>query len=117
VEFLCTILILSAAVTVSGAEPSTLLLAAGCIAANACDAEGETIGGIGSAIEVMPSGEIAMLSDRGAGDGTVDYRPRLQFFTMTHSGSKLDLQLARTLVLRDSNGRAFTGLFPECARG
>ena len=88
----------------SGAEPSTLLLAAGRIAADACDAEGETIGGIGSAIEVMPSGEIAMLSDRGAGDGTIDYRPRLQFFTMTRSGSKLDLQLARTLILRDSNG-------------
>ena len=113
VKCFCPILILSAAVTVSGAEPSTLLLAAGRIAADACDAEGETIGGIGSAIEVMPSGEIAMLSDRGAGDGTIDYRPRLQFFTMTRSGSKLDLQLARTLVLRDSNGRAFTGLFPD----
>lgn len=113
VKRLCAILILAAAVTVSGAEPSTLLLAAGRIAADACDAEGETIGGIGSAIEVLPSGEIVMLSDRGAGDGTIDYRPRLQFFTISRDGSSLDLQLVRTAVLRDSEGRAFTGLFPD----
>ena len=98
---------------VSGAEISAHLLAAGRIAADLRDTEGETIGGIGSAIELLPSGEIVMLSDRGAGDGMIDYRPRLHYFTMTRNGSKLGLQLVRTVILRDSEDRAFTGLFPD----
>jgi hypothetical protein len=102
---------MTAALTGAGGE--VRVVAAGFIPADARDAEGETIGGIGSAVEILPSGEIVMLSDRGAGDGTIDYRPRLQFFTMTRNGSKLDLQLARTVILRDSEGRAFTGLFPD----
>jgi len=113
VRSVAILLILVMAASVSGAEVSARLLAAGRIAADARDTQGETIGGIGSAIEVLPSGEIVMLSDRGAGDGTIDYRPRLQFFTMTREDSKLDLQLVRTVVLRDSEGRAFTGLFPD----
>lgn len=112
-ERLAAVLILAATAPLSGAEADARLVAAGRIAAEARDAEGETIGGIGSAVEVPPSGEIVMLSDRGAGDGTIDYRPRLQVFTMTRNGSKLDLQLVRTVVLRDSEGRAFTGLFPD----
>jgi hypothetical protein len=32
---------------------------------------------------------------------------------MTRNGSKLGLQLVRTVILRDSEGRAFTGLFPD----
>jgi len=113
VERLAAVLILAATASLSGAEAGARIVAAGRIAADARDAEGETIGGIGSAIETLTSGEIVMLSDRGAGDGTIDYRPRLQFFVMTRSGSRLDLQPARTVVLRDSNGRAFTGLFPD----
>jgi hypothetical protein len=112
VERLAAVAILAAAL-LSGAEAGPRVVAAGSIPADARDAEGETVGGIGSAIEILPSGEIVMLSDRGAGDGTIDYRPRLQFFTMTRNGSKLDLQLVRTVILRDSNGRAFTGLFPD----
>jgi hypothetical protein len=110
---LFTILILAACATCAFAEPAVRLLAAGRIAADLRDAEGETVGGIGSAAELLPSGELVMLSDRGAGDGTIDYRPRLQFFTMTRDGSKLDLRLVRTVILRDSNDRAFTGLFPD----
>ncbi|MEX1044934.1 MAG: esterase-like activity of phytase family protein [Chthoniobacterales bacterium] len=108
-----SILILSVATSVSGAEPSARLLAAGRIAADARDAEGETIGSIGSAIEILPSGQIVMLSDRGAGDGTIDYRPRWQLFTMTRNGAVLDLQPGKTVILRDSNARPFTGLFPD----
>lgn len=105
--------ILAATALLSAAEAGPRVVAAGFIPAEAVDTEGETIGGIGSAIEILPDGGIVMLSDRGAGDGTIDYRPRLQFFTMTRNGSKLDLQLVRTVVLRDSEGRAFTGLFPD----
>jgi hypothetical protein len=110
---LFTILILAACSACACAEPAVQLLAAGRITSDLRDVEGETIGGIGSAIEILPSGEIVMLSDRGAGDGTIDYRPRLQFFAMTRNGPKLDLQLVRTVLLRDSNDRAFTGLFPD----
>jgi len=113
VERVATIAVLAIAAAFSGAGGEARVVAAGFIPADARDAEGETIGGIGSAIEMLPSGEIVMLSDRGAGDGTIDYRPRLQFFTMTRDGSKLDLQLVRTVLLRDSNDRAFTGLFPD----
>lgn len=110
---ICSILILAGCAAGASAEPPAKLVAAGRIPADARDAEGETVGGIGSAIEILPSGEIVMLSDRGAGDGTIDYRPRLQFFTMTRDGSKLDLRLVRTVILRDANDRAFTGLFPD----
>lgn len=110
---LCAIFIFSTAAAVSAADTSARIVAAGRIAADTRDAEGETMGGIGSAIDTLPSGEIVMLSDRGAGDGTIDYRPRLQCFVMTRSGSRLDLQPFRTLVLRDSNNRAFSGLFPD----
>ncbi len=88
------------------------MIAAGRIPADAQDVEGETIGGIGSAVEVVPGG-VVMLSDRGPGDGTMDYRPRLQFFGLGRDGGKLNLSLERTLILQDSSGRAFTGLFPE----
>jgi len=110
---IATVAFLVATALTSYAEVGPRIVAAGSIPAGALDAEGETIGGIGSAMETQPTGEIAMLSDRGAGDGTIGYRPRLQFFTMTRDGSKLELQLVRTLVLRDSNDRAFTGLFPD----
>ena len=113
VKRVAAVLILVATALMSGAEASPRVLAVGRIAADARDNVGETIGGIGSAVEVLPSGEIVMLSDRGAGDGTIDYRPRLQVFTMTRDGSNLDLRLVRTVVLRDSAGQAFTGLFPD----
>lgn len=97
------------------ADTTARIVAAGVVPADAVDAEGETIGGIGSAIEVLPTGEIVMMSDRGPGDGTIDYRPRLQFFSMASEGSKLVLKLTRTVLLSDSNGRFFTGLLPEMA--
>ena len=110
---IATVAFLVATALTSGAAVGPRILAAGSIPAGALDAEGETLGGLGSAMEILPTGEIAMLSDRGAGDGTIDYRPRLQFFTLARDGSRLELQLVRTLVLRDSNDRAFTGLFPD----
>ncbi|MFZ4483023.1 MAG: esterase-like activity of phytase family protein [Chthoniobacterales bacterium] len=90
----------------------TRVLSSGRVASDATDTEGETIGGIGSAIEVVPDG-VVMLSDRGAGDGMIDYRPRLQFLQMQREGTKLILTPKRTVILRDSNDRAFTGLFPD----
>lgn len=88
------------------------MLASGRIPADTLDSEGETIGGIGSALELVPGG-VVMLSDRGAGDGTMDYRPRLQFFAVKRDGASLGFTHQQTVLLRDSNGRAFTGLFPD----
>lgn len=86
---------------------------AGFIPADAVDFLGETIGGIGSAIEVFDEGKLVMLSDRGPGDGTVDYRPRLQVYLTSHGGSSLTTTLDRTILLKDGNGKAYSGLFPE----
>ena len=90
------------------------VLAAGRIPATAVDSYGETIGGIGSAIAVVPGG-LVMLSDRGAGDGTIDFRPRFQTFRLARNGWALGLTLDHTTLLRDSNGKCFTGLLPDQA--
>ena len=55
----------------------------GSIPPDSVDKLGESIGGIGSAIEMCGDDGVAMLSDRGPGDGTVDYRPRLELFSMS----------------------------------
>lgn len=101
-----------AASVLDAACAQTRIVAAGRVAADARDAEGETIGGIGSAIEIVPGG-VVMLSDRGAGDGALDYRPRMQFFRLDRDGAALNLALQKTVLLRDTEGRAFTGLLPD----
>lgn len=84
------------------------------VSAGAVDGEGETLGGFGSALELAGNGrELVALADRGAGDGTIEFRPRVHFFKLEREGTALDLQLERTLVLTDATGRAFTGLLPE----
>ncbi len=108
-----SLICLAAALTTRApAADDARIVAVGRIAADARDTEGETVGGIGSAIEVVPGG-VVMLSDRGAGDGLIDYRPRLQFFRLAREGAALTLTPERTVILRDSDGRAFTGLFPD----
>jgi len=97
------------------ATSETRLIAAGSIGADMRDCEGETVGGIGSAMEAISSGELVMLSDRGPGDGTIEYRPRLHFFSLERHGSALELKLARTILLRDSKNHAFTGVLPDTA--
>lgn len=104
--------VLLATVAVCSADDGTRILGAGRIAADARDTEGETVGGIGSAMEMTPRG-VVMLSDRGAGDGLIDFRPRLQFFNLERDGGVLKLTPVRTTILRDPNGHPFTGLFPD----
>jgi len=77
------------------------------------DDQGETVGGIGSAMELSRDGQLVMLSDRGPGDGTIEFRPRLHFFDICRQSGGLQLKLVRTVLLRDSEDRVFTGVFPD----
>ncbi len=85
------------------------------ISSDAVDSYGETIGGIGSAVEFLDSDHVVMLSDRGPGDGTVDYRPRLQVYATRYGDTTFSATYARSILLTDAEGRPFTGLFPDSA--
>jgi hypothetical protein len=91
------------------------VVAAGEISATVIDAEGETIGGVGSSI-ALDGPTVVMLADRGPLDGKIDYSPRLQYFEMRTEGTKLLLRNERTVVLRDAQGRRFSGLIPQTLR-
>jgi len=105
------------------------------IPADARDREGETLGGFGSGMALVPGsvhakggefrGTLAMLPDRGWNtQGTTDYRARVQYFDFrlhpvlgapgVQTG--LTLSLRRTLLLTDHDGVATTGLDPEHVR-
>jgi hypothetical protein len=100
------------------------------IPADAKDKAGETLGGFGSAMALVPgswrkvgdlyTGSVIMLPDRGWNtEGTTDYRARLQHFDVTlvpYSGAKpvgqqgLSLTLHSTELLTDADGAPTTGL-------
>jgi hypothetical protein len=98
------------------AESAAQVLAAGEIPATATDAEGETIGGVGSSI-ALDEQTVVMLADRGPNDGKIDYSPRLQYFEIQTDGTKLLFRNVRTVVLCDAEGRRFSGLIPQTLRG
>lgn len=86
----------------------------GRVAHDALDGEQETLGGEGSAVEVTGDGQtIVMLSDRGPDDGKMEFRPRLHFFRLDRDDKNLRPVLQRTVIFRDSEGRAMTGLIPD----
>ena len=91
---------------------SAEITAAGSIPPDALDQAGESIGGIGSAMALVPGG-LLMLSDRGAGDGSIDYRPRVQRFHLQADGGSLDFKLRETIILRDGDGRSYSGALPD----
>lgn len=78
------------------------------------DSLGDTVGGLGSAISYdAKTGGVFMMPDRGAGDGTIDYRPRCYLLTITRDAKnprRLDIAIRRTILFRDEAGRPFTGL-------
>ena len=93
------------------------------IASNARDSHGETLGGFGSGMALVPgswhskdgvfTGTLAMLPDRGWNtEGTTDYQARLQFFDVTvrPGGTGFAMHYRRTLLLTDAAGLATTGL-------
>lgn len=80
------------------------------IPATARDQLGDTIGGLGSAVAYdRRTGDVFMMPDRGAGDGTLDYRPRYYRLRLTRHGATLRAILRETVLFRDDAGRPFTG--------
>ena len=105
------------------------------VPSDARDSLGETLGGFGSGMALVPGswragagrfeGALAFLPDRGWNtQGTTDYRARLQYFDLILTpqtgapGIETGLALAykNTLLLRDPEGTATTGLDPSTVR-
>ncbi|HVE16319.1 MAG TPA: esterase-like activity of phytase family protein, partial [Chthoniobacterales bacterium] len=108
---------LAAMLAASALRAEATLQAYGEIPASAKDSLGDTIGGIGSAIAYDPkTGDVFMMPDRGAGDGTIDYRPRCYRIKITPSAKNpkhLDCRVEETILFRDRKGRPFTGLLSD----
>src|SRR5690242_5100955 len=116
VAVLLIILVAISLVCFAGAE-TTQLIARGSIAADATDKNGETIGGIGSGLAYDAKENVLFaISDRGPGDGTIDYCPRFDVLRLSQSAdtkSKLNLDLLHTVLLHDRDGKEMTGLAPD----
>lgn len=93
------------------------LEAYGEIPASTRDSLGDTAGGFGSAVAYdARTGSVFMMPDRGAGDGTIDYRPRCYRLEIRRDASdpkRLDGRIVETILFRDAGGRPFTGLKPD----
>ena len=101
---------------ISTVAETTELIARGSIAADAVDKAGETVGAIGSGLAYEPKENVVFaISDRGPGDGTIDYCPRFDVLRVTQSSekAKLNIEVIKTVLLHDREGKEMTGLAPE----
>jgi len=93
---------------------SAEIVAAGELPADARDQFGDTVGGIGSGVIYDATTDTLLcIPDRGAGDGTIPFRPRYIVLKATKSGEKLDLKVVESILFRDEEGREMTGLIPD----
>lgn len=82
--------------------------------ADATDQHGDTIGGIGSGMFYDAKSDLYFCTtDRGAGDGALPYRPRCVVLKITQSGDKLEPKIVESIIYRDEQGKAMTGLIPD----
>ena len=91
-------------------ELAAALLAFAVVPGTATDRTGALLGGFSSARWSSERSELVLLSDRGPGDGTVPYQPRLQRYAVTLGSRSVSLALKETIPLRDADGAAFSGL-------
>jgi hypothetical protein len=109
-----SLLAAAALLVVPSLHAGAILDAYGEIPPNANDTLGDTVGGLGSAISYdAKTGGVFMMPDRGAGDGTIDYRPRCYLLAIARDAKnsrRLDIAIKRTILFRDEAGRPFTGL-------
>jgi hypothetical protein len=95
------------------------------VPSNARDSLGETLGGFGSGMALVPgswqgqgnrfTGKLAMLPDRGWNtQGTTDYRARLEYFDVALTPG-FTLTYDKTRLLTDASGTVITGLDPVSA--
>ena len=129
------VLLLAALLYAAPAWAQPELVGVARVPADARDSLGETLGGFGSGMALVPgsrhqangsiTARLAMLPDRGWNtQGTTDYRARLHFFNFTLAptdgapGHETGLKLAydKSILLRDANGDVTTGLDPERMR-
>lgn len=93
---------------------SAKIVAAGELPADARDQFGDTVGGIGSGVAYDAASDTFLcLPDRGAGDGTIPFRPRYVVIKGTRNGEQLDLKVVESILFRDEEGREMTGLIPD----
>lgn len=93
---------------------SVVIEADGELAADTRDAGGDTLGGIGSGVVHDAAHDVyLMISDRGPGDGTMPYRPRIAVLRIAQEGKTLVPKVEETILLKDEKGRAMTGLIPD----
>src|SRR5476651_1716155 len=123
------LLCLLLAASPAAAQSVAGLVGAARIPSNARDSSGETLGGFGSGMALVPgswhgaggqfTARLAMLPDRGWNtEGTSDYQARLQFFDLTlaptdgapHRQAGLVLNYRKSLMLTDPAGVPTTGL-------
>ena len=110
------------------AQTSAHLVGVARIPSNARDHYGETLGGFGSGLALVPGiwrlqggrflGQLAAIPDRGWNtEGTADYQGRVHFFDLTLTPQEgapgaqigLDLLYRRSLLLSDKAGKPTTG--------
>jgi hypothetical protein len=128
--------LLPASFALAGEEQSATLVGVARIPASAVDSKGETLGGIGSGMMLVPgswrrtgkgyAAKVLMLPDRGWNTaGTTDYRARLQKFDVALAPDdgnpghedQLKLTYKGALLLTDAAGAPTTGLDPVAVRG
>ena len=126
---------LACLLALSGPGHAAMLVGVARIPSDARDGEGETLGGFGSGMALVPGslrmtrdgvrGTLAAIPDRGWNtQGTSYYRARLQFFDFAlnpqkcapHTQTGLDFVFRKTLLLTDGDGTATTGLDPAGVR-
>lgn len=134
-RFLCLSLVLLASPALAQAPAAAHLVGVARIASNARDSHGETLGGFGSGMALVPgswrlkggrfTGQLAAIPDRGWNtEGTSDYQARVQFFDVTlaprdgapGAQTGLDMRYRRSLLLSDKAGKPTTGLDPRDVR-
>ena len=95
-----------------GAEPR--FLGACSVPPESRDHNNETIGAIGSGVTYDAKQNVYLfVSDRGPGDGEIDYRPRFDSARVELIKGKLTFELGDTTLLRAADGKFMTGLKPR----
>ena len=106
-------LLLALTFSVFGAD----LESVGSIPSSTLDSLGDTAGsyGSGSAYDAK-AGILYLTSDRGPGDGTIDYSPRLFAMPMPQDSAKVIVKVnepSSARLYKDVSGQPFTGLLPD----
>ena len=85
----------------------------GSIPASALDSLGDTAGSYGSgACYDRKAGILYLTTDRGPGDGTIDYAPRLYALPLPKDSVNVN-EPSSARPYKDVSGQPFTGLIPD----